>query len=787
MKIQFIKMLHIALIMLVTSTALSGCNGGDSMTNGAGNGITMSANQLIANNTNPVPLVNGNQVKYSTTISNLGATQIAGISWNYSQSPKIANLIVNSDSCNNIAANDSCQIQTLTDAPGNYVLTGSVNGKTVITVNTSVYTYTASNSQEFQNALTILHFTPTLLVKQTNNSGNPVPQYVGFMPIYITNNYKTNIDVHQLFSDLPNGVSYSSINCPNPLSYGYTCEVVFKYNGNINSDITVFLKPKGSIINSDGTKTQLPQQSSTEKFIISKNDILNVLPQDAVSLNFTYQDLMGSSITYLTGTQKSGSNRDAKMIIKNNGTTALTSMIFPTVPGIKFTPDITCNTLAPQSSCNVAITLSLDNIINIHNLDSYKLNYTYVNQPSEDISFNYLRYNVVGVGQPNIQYTTNLVNCGLGSMTNGSGPYICNLNKKDSCSVAGCANLYKFVVTYTNLGQADVSDFKLIESSIPNNYDYGGTTCNDKLKVDGNCDVIYNLLSPSSDKAYTLDTGTIIGAYTNGLLQTNIDNPTQTVVDIFSPGILSIPSAVNLAFNPSGESFTVVFTAVGWYIATKASFELTYNPFIETSHSCVQPYDISCTYNFSAESLSVGNYDIIATFSKDSGFHSSTTVPVKITVPAYFIPYYPHGCRLPSESGNAQICTCVQDPTTYDVWYANIFDTPYVRWNDANTWATNLQACGITNGWGLPSMDQLMTLSEYLTTYGKAYNPYFYGDWLNLSFSGIQRDSHYYSYWGPLLPNSDDAWFIFLFDGSIRHAYIPSNFARPMAVASPVR
>lgn len=91
----------------------------------------------------------------------------------------------------------------------------------------------------------------------------------------------------------------------------------------------------------------------------------------------------------------------------------------------------------------------------------------------------------------------------------------------------------------------------------------------------------------------------------------------------------------------------------------------------------------------------------------------SLTAPPK----TYFVGYYPESC-VPNnaESNVAGNCQCIQDPITKDIWYANTTIIP-------DTWAINSylaqklnneSACGLSEGWNLPGLDQLAQLNSLL-------------------------------------------------------------------------
>lgn len=83
----------------------------------------------------------------------------------------------------------------------------------------------------------------------------------------------------------------------------------------------------------------------------------------------------------------------------------------------------------------------------------------------------------------------------------------------------------------------------------------------------------------------------------------------------------------------------------------------------------------------------------------------------------YFKPFYPAGCIVNNkESGIVGTCECIQDPVTKDIWYTNSTMIP-------DTWAitnylvqrlNNDNACGLSEKWNLPGLDQLSQLNSLL-------------------------------------------------------------------------
>lgn len=319
---HLIQGLSIFFLLFLLSIQTS-CNEGGSVLKSK-NPIVSSIN-LQVDNTNPVPLVENNVASYSVLIKNLGNYPVSGIVWSYSDnligeslSPSSVN--VNSSNCSSLAAGGTCSIRITTNLYGSIVFTAKVNGVTILTIPTSVYPHLSTNSQDLRGALTISNFNPKLVVQNFDSERDKrsSEQYFGSMSLFVVNNYNGMIDTMKLFPNLPRGVSYIPVNCPNPLLLNQVCQVILKYSGNISGDIQVELTPKGSIINGSN-ETPLPEQYSKEALTITKSDIPNLIVQNpSLNLNGNKPQIGIKTVGYIMNNGNTPAIVDSILIDDND-------------------------------------------------------------------------------------------------------------------------------------------------------------------------------------------------------------------------------------------------------------------------------------------------------------------------------------------------------------------------------------------------------------------------------------------------------------------------------------
>src|SRR6185437_5198112 len=147
-------------------------------------------------------------------------------------------------------------------------------------------------------------------------------------------------------------------------------------------------------------------------------------------------------------------------------------------------------------------------------------------------------------------------------------------------------------------------------------------------------------------------------------------------------------------------------------------------------------------YDLAAHMISMNTGGVVKTF---QAFEMNTWA-VHSNKPS-FIPYYPKDCTLNNDTdGIVGTCTCIQDPTTLDVWLAKPYEN--IAWSDAKNWAASnnvpTKTCGLTT-WDLPTKDQLDRMfTRYLVNID---NGYARSQWLNSN--GFTDATPYADYWGP--------------------------------------
>jgi hypothetical protein len=111
-----------------------------------------------------------------------------------------------------------------------------------------------------------------------------------------------------------------------------------------------------------------------------------------------------------------------------------------------------------------------------------------------------------------------------------------------------------------------------------------------------------------------------------------------------------------------------------------------------------------------------------------------------------FRPYYPKDCTMHNSSaGITGTCICIQDIVTKHVWLVKPDDEHNPDWYTASAWADSLNSsgtCGFTNGWHLPSLKQIITMSRYMKDI-PAGEKYMWFD--DNGFDGIDQLGFYWS------------------------------------------
>lgn len=294
-------------------------------------------------------------------------------------------------------------------------------------------------------------------------------------------------------------------------------------------------------------------------------------------------------------------------------------------------------------------------------------------------------------------------------------------------------------VVYTVIA-ADKSskDYKVTVSLTPQSkfipyYPEGCTLNNDTTGTVGTCTCIQDsttldvwMANPSENTLKWVDAGT--WASSNNTSSTcgfkeGWSLPTKKQLDYMSGYLVG---------NSSGDARSKWLNSHGFTNVKPDSYY--WGP--EAEASMQPPYDLN------AYILSMNTGSVVKTF-QGLGAHAWAVHSKKPS----FIPYYPKGCTLNNDTdGIVGTCTCIQDPTTLDVWLAKPLEDAV--WSDAKNWATannTLSTCGLTKNWDLPSTGQL---GRMLTTYMTNLNN---GDERSqrLNSIGFTGTKTYSDYWGP--------------------------------------
>lgn len=389
MKNKLLRVFWAMLLAGIISVLSTSCNGSNGLSS---NNPSITAATLRVVDLAAVPIVNNQAANYDVYIENTSAIKIYGLNFSITNtSEEIAKSTqqsasvkintaptIDASDCHSIAAGGSCKINIINGSVGDFVVTGSIGNTPVVTFVTSTYAKTIIKSDNSANALIFSNFPTTLVVAPNTSAGLFSGNYFGALSLFIINTDNAPIDVTNLFSTLPNNVSWNLISCPNPLPFGGVCQVQLSYNGKISNNITVNLHPKGRI----GTVALSPQ-NSTGLFVVTGNKIAD--------LNVSYPSLT------LNGKMPT-TNNSTTAFITNTGTAATTinSVMINNDPiGIFSISNNQCTgQLAAGSTCQYTITADVSKLSTIAS-GSYSNNIT-VNSTTTTGAY----------GQLNYQYTS---------------------------------------------------------------------------------------------------------------------------------------------------------------------------------------------------------------------------------------------------------------------------------------------------------------------------------------------------------------------------------------------
>lgn len=321
MKNKSIRIIVGLLLAGVVSALSTSCNSNNGLSS---NNPSIVSTSLRVVDIAAVPIVNNQSASYGIYIKNTSPFKIHGLIFSITNtSEEIAkstqqssslkmpiNPTIDDSNCHSIAAGGSCKINITNGNIGNFKITGSIGNTPVVTFVTSIYAKTITRNNNPANALIFSNFPTTLVVVPNTSTGLFSGNYFGAISLFIINTDNAPIDVTNLFSTLPNNVSWNLVSCPNPLPFGGVCQVQLSYNGTIKSNIMVNLHPSGSI----GTSALLPQ-NSTSSFVVTENKIADLnVSYPSLTLNSNMPTINNSITAFITNTGTAAATISSIMI-----------------------------------------------------------------------------------------------------------------------------------------------------------------------------------------------------------------------------------------------------------------------------------------------------------------------------------------------------------------------------------------------------------------------------------------------------------------------------------------
>lgn len=544
MKNQLLK--RISFVVLAGLLTLSGTSCSKNNNNGTQSGV---GSQLVVDTVSPVPLVNGVPASYSVYVKNIGTTEVKGLSFAIADASSVkviksgASLkdtttpAIDAGNCKTIAVNSSCKINIITGSIGTLELNGMLDGKTVLSFSTSTYPMTVTNSGDLSNALVLGNY-PSTMVLQPNPS---IPgSYFGAMSLSVVNQYNGAIDVSNLFGNLPTNVTWSLINCPNPLPFGGVCQVRLTYNGPMSGNVTANLRPSGSY-----NGTTLPEQSSRGSIFTTKSRIASLnVSYPSMSLDGNNPTSNNTIIGYITNNGTNPANISGVRLNDGNG-------------GFSISDNKCVGQLGANSSCQYTITADVSKLSSLSS-GTYTTGIY--------VTYNNGMANTQASGQLSYSYTTSIApaNVSIGI----TAPSVLNQTiLSSSVTITNKSNVVIDNLTMPTLSGATSH----VSLSDPN-------SCSTKtIGVNGSCSytLTFNPQAPSET-----DTVTISGVSANytdpisGIVkQISFSNTTSVNLNSQFAGLLSLSGTSSLnATTPSG---TITVTNTGNYNATLSNIAIT--------------------------------------------------------------------------------------------------------------------------------------------------------------------------------------------------------------------
>lgn len=377
------KKLYFRLLLGLVGLFIVSCN-----SNNSGSGVTppVATPKLVVDAVSPVPIINSQVSYYSVYIKNIGTSNISGLKFGITSSTTSTYPTISGGDCSTIAANSTCIIDIMAVSAGNTKISGSINGKEVVSFSTFTYPLTLPLNSNESNSLVLASY-PSVMELQSNTNGD---NYFGAMSFSVINTYNTSVDVTNLLGKLPTNVHWSPINCINPLPSGEACQVRLTYTGAITNDITVNLNPSGEIINHDGTKTPLPIQNSKANIVITKDKISGINPSYIALpfLNGNSPSTNNSIIGYITNSSTNSAlissitvSNDSGNIFSISDNSCTGQLRAGNTCQYTITANVSKLSNTPSGSYNESIAVAYNNGVTTTQTNS-QLNYSYIAESS---------------------------------------------------------------------------------------------------------------------------------------------------------------------------------------------------------------------------------------------------------------------------------------------------------------------------------------------------------------------------------------------------------------------
>lgn len=433
------------------------------------------------------------------------------------------------------------------------------------------------------------------------------------------------------------------------------------------------------------------------------------------------------------------------LTVTNVGSAAVTSLTMPTISGISFVADSSCNSLAVNATCEITINVSTDNVLT-GNLSSGTVNFTDSYHPSaHSTNLSGFTYTVGAPSSPSI--SVGVSTSGYSSTGgNGLSPTTALLNPSNDIATGGSAGAFKLIITYNNTASAAAQNFTVIPNP-PSNYELAENNCvGVNLELNGSCSVTYKLSNPGTAGTFNILSGVALdGNYTYRYgLQGQFNNS----------GSASMPNLLQVTSMQPTLSLTLVYnvltaTLSNWYLnaANNISFNssdilvaanpLSCNVSISggggTCNSTVNPAGNTGYTNITA-SINAPNNEIITSLSQQYlNVIATTALPqtgqtpiAPVDVSAYpgadgylhmGVPwaYVASGSVTPDPRFTVSSNNCeITDNLTGLVWLKDPQTTGSGLWSAALNIANSGTWCGQSAGnWRIPNVNETMSLVNY--------------------------------------------------------------------------